>query len=63
MADKARAQLIISGRVQGVFFRAETQRAAQIYVVTGWARNLRDGTVEVVVEGDKTDVLSLINWL
>lgn len=62
MEEKARVHLIISGRVQGVFFRAETQRAAQLYGVTGWVRNLRDGTVEAVVEGDKTDVLSLLNW-
>jgi acylphosphatase len=62
MDQNARAHLIVSGRVQGVFFRAETRRAAQQYGVTGWVRNLGDGTVEAVVEGEKADVISLINW-
>ncbi len=62
MEENTRAHLIITGRVQGVFFRAETRRAAQLVGVTGWVRNRRDGTVEVVIEGPKNDVLSLINW-
>jgi acylphosphatase len=62
MEEKVRAHLIISGRVQGVFFRAETMRAANLYGVTGWVRNLRDGTVEALSEGKKGDVVSLINW-
>lgn len=62
MEEKTRAHLVISGRVQGVFFRAETQRAASMYGVSGWVRNQRDGTVEAVVEGARPDVESLINW-
>lgn len=62
MGEKARAHLIISGRVQGVFFRAETRRAAGVYGVSGWVRNLPDGTVEALIEGKKNDVVSLINW-
>lgn len=62
MAENTRAHLMISGRVQGVFFRAETQQAARMYGVTGWVRNRPDGTVEAVAEGEKADVLSLINW-
>jgi acylphosphatase len=62
MEPKARAHLIVSGRVQGVFFRAETQKAATVFGVCGWVRNKRDGTVEAVVEGEKKDVTSLINW-
>lgn len=62
MQEKARAHLIVSGRVQGVCFRAETQRAARTIGVSGWVRNKRDGTVEAVVEGVKKDVISLINW-
>lgn len=62
MAEKARAHLIISGRVQGVFFRAETQQAAMQFGLSGWVRNRRDGTVEAIVEGEKNDVISLINW-
>ena len=62
MEEKARAYLIVSGRVQGVCFRAETQRAARTVGVSGWVRNKRDGTVEAIVEGSKKDVMSLINW-
>lgn len=62
MSEKARAHLIITGKVQGVFFRAETCRAANLYGVTGWVRNLPDKTVEAVVEGDAIDVQSLIDW-
>ena len=62
MEEKARAHLIISGHVQGVCFRAETQRAAGTFGVSGWVRNKRDGTVEAIAEGAKKDVISLINW-
>ncbi|MGD8700993.1 MAG: acylphosphatase [Desulfosarcina sp.] len=62
MEEKARARLIVSGRVQGVCFRAETQRAAGRYGVTGWVRNRPDGTVQAEIEGQKKDVLALINW-
>ncbi len=62
MEKKARAHLIVSGRVQGVCFRAETQKAATIFGLHGWVRNKRDGTVEAIAEGAKKDVISLINW-
>lgn len=62
MEDNTRAHLIVSGRVQGVFFRAETQKAATRLGVSGWVRNKHDGTVEAVVEGPEKDVMSLIDW-
>lgn len=62
MEEKARAHLIVRGRVQGVCFRAETRKAATVFGVSGWVRNKRDGTVEAIVEGAKKDVISLINW-
>ncbi len=62
MPDTARAHLIVTGRVQGVCFRAETQKAATRFGVTGWVRNRRDGSVEAIVEGLKTDVTALIDW-
>ena len=62
MAENVRAHLIITGIVQGVFFRMETQRAANKYGVNGWVRNQRDGSVEAVVEGPKENVESLIEW-
>jgi len=57
---KVRAHVFISGFVQGVFFRHETRKMAYRHNVTGWVRNLRDGRVEVVFEGDKKDVESMI---
>lgn len=62
MAQQTRVRLIVSGRVQGVCFRMETQKAAVRFGVYGWGRNKRDGSVEIIAEGDETDVTSLINW-
>lgn len=62
MEKKVRAYAVISGRVQGVFFRLETKHAADGYGVFGWVRNKRDGTVEAVFEGDKEKVLSVLEW-
>ena len=58
-----RAQLIISGRVQGVYFRYSTQEeAARLGGLTGMVRNLKTGDVEVVVEGEENQVGKLIAW-
>lgn len=62
MSDMVRAHAIITGRVQGVFFRLETQRAASNHDVSGWVRNKPDGTVEAIFEGDETDVKSILAW-
>ena len=53
MEKQVRAHVIISGRVQGVFFRVETQRAAEQFGALGWVRNRPDGTVEAVFEGQQ----------
>jgi acylphosphatase len=50
---KARAHLFIEGRVQGVFYRAFTREIAFHLSLDGWVKNLRDGRVEAVFEGDK----------
>jgi acylphosphatase len=47
-----RARILVSGRVQGVFFRDHTQRWASSLGLKGWVRNLYDGRVETVAEGD-----------
>lgn len=60
---KARAHIFVSGHVQGVFFRDNTQRWASSLRLTGWVRNLRDGRVEVVAEGDKENVEEMIGRL
>ena len=63
MGEHVRAHLIVSGRVQGVFFRVETRSAAEgIGRVGGWVRNRRDGTVEAVIEGPADRVNRLIEW-
>ncbi len=63
MTNYVRAHVIITGRVQGVFFRVETNRAAdRIGGISGWVRNLPDGTVEAIMEGEKDKVDALIDW-
>jgi acylphosphatase len=62
MAENVRAHVIISGRVQGVAFRADTRWTAQSIGVVGWVRNRRDGTVEAVIEGEKPRVEDMLAW-
>jgi len=56
-------RFVVSGRVQGVFFRASTREEAQRLGLTGHARNLPDGTVEVVACGDDAALEQLERWL
>lgn len=60
--DTIRAHLIIEGRVQGVFFRDSTRREAIELGLCGWVKNRFDGSVEVVAEGPKEKVETLIAW-
>ena len=62
MSNNARAHAVISGRVQGVFFRLETKQAAQRYGVSGWVKNQIDGTVAAVFEGPKENVDAILEW-
>ena len=62
MQDQVRAHVIISGRVQGVFFRMETKRAADRLGLTGWVRNRPDRTVEAVFEGNRERVEDILKW-
>ena len=59
---KMRVRVWIKGRVQGVFFRAYTRDAAVGEGVTGWVRNLPDGRVEAVFEGDADKVRRMVAW-
>jgi acylphosphatase len=61
MADR-RVRLVIEGRVQGVWFRDSTRTEAQRLAVTGWVRNRREGTVEVLAEGPEEQVKRLVRW-
>lgn len=54
---------LVSGRVQGVFYRASTARRARELNLRGYAKNLDDGRVEVMVYGDADDVQELCDWL
>jgi len=54
---------LVSGRVQGVFFRASTQQQARKLGVTGYAKNLADGGVEVLAVGEAAQVEALVQWL
>jgi acylphosphatase len=57
-----RNRVLISGRVQGVFFRHTCQEVAREHGVSGWVRNLPDGSVEAVFEGPDEDVRRLVEW-
>jgi acylphosphatase len=59
---EARARILITGLVQGVFFRREVTDLARRLGILGWVRNLPDGKVEVVAEGDKTRLNELIRF-
>ncbi|NOZ89106.1 MAG: acylphosphatase [Crenarchaeota archaeon] len=60
--ELVRVHLRVYGRVQGVFFRANMQRVAREHGVTGWVRNVPDGSVEAVLEGRRRDVEEVVKW-
>lgn len=62
MADRTRAHVFVDGTVQGVFYRANTRDAARERGVDGWVKNLDDGRVEAVFEGDEADVAAIVEW-
>lgn len=59
---RVRFHVYVSGRVQGVFFRANTKKQALKLGVKGWVRNLPDGRVEAVFEGSKDAVAGIVAW-
>jgi acylphosphatase len=58
-----RSRVVVSGQVQGVFFRHSCRREAQDRDVAGWVRNNPDGTVEAVFEGEPSAVDALVAWM
>ena len=58
-----RVRLLVSGNVQGVFFRQALKVIAKKNNVLGWVRNLKDGHVEAVLEGDNKSIDSVIEWI
>jgi acylphosphatase len=61
-ADLVRAHVWVSGRVQGVYFRAYVEDEAVFRRVAGWVRNAPDGRVEAVFEGGRGSVEAMIRW-
>ncbi len=62
MAEKVRVRIIVSGLVQRVFFRSSTVEKAKEFGVCGWVKNLPDGRVEAVFEGDRQNVEKAVEW-
>jgi len=62
MSEKTRAQILVSGLVQRVFFRAYTQQKARDLGLTGWVKNLPDGRVEAVFEGNRENIIKMVEW-
>ena len=60
--SKVRVHIYVSGRVQNVFYRDFIKRKTIVLNVTGWVKNLRDGRVEAVFEGDKDNIEKMVNW-
>ena len=60
--NEKRAHIFVSGRVQRVLFRDGTRRKARKLGISGWVRNLPDGRVEIIAEGEKGKIQELIIW-
>ena len=60
--SKIRAHVFVAGKVQGVYFRQNTMLTARQHGVVGWVRNLEDGRVEAILEGDEDNVRKVIDW-
>lgn len=60
---RKRVHVFVSGRVQGVFFRAHTQEKARTLGLSGWVRNFPDGRVEIVAEGEEGKIDSFLVWV
>lgn len=59
---QTRAHVFVSGRVQGVFFRQKTRQQARSLGVNGWVRNLDDGRVEAIFEGEESAIKALVDF-
>ena len=57
-----RIRIIVTGRVQGVFFRQALKVMAKKNNIFGWVKNLKDGRVEAILEGDEVKVSRLVDW-
>ena len=62
MTNHTQIKVIVKGRVQGVFFRAHTRRTAEQLGVNGYVKNLPDGSVQAVFEGNPLSVSKMVAW-
>ena len=62
MTDIIQKKVTIQGRVQGVFFRMETKNAAEKLGVNGWVKNMPDGSVEALFQGDSDTIAKMLEW-
>ena len=60
---KIRVHIFVSGRVQNVCFRGDTQQIARELEITGWVKNLPDGKVEIIAEGEKEKLKQMVDWV
>ncbi|MDH5658843.1 MAG: acylphosphatase [Nitrosopumilus sp.] len=60
--SKQRIRLFVTGKVQGVFFRQTLKVMAKKNNIFGWVKNLKDGRVEAVLEGDEDEINILVEW-
>lgn len=60
--NKTQIKVIIKGKVQGVFYRFETKNTADKFGIKGYVKNLSNGSVEAVFEGDSPVVTQMLNW-
>ncbi len=58
-----RVHVVVSGRVQGVWYRQSCRERAEAADLAGWVRNLGDGTVEAVLEGERSAVEAVLDWM
>jgi acylphosphatase len=63
MAQRKALAGLIKGHVQGVFFRAKTRKQAEVLGLCGWVRNTESGHVEVLIEGEQSQLESMLIWL
>ncbi|MEE9497915.1 MAG: acylphosphatase [Nitrospinaceae bacterium] len=62
MSDAGAVHMFVHGHVQGVFYRANTQKVAEGLGLTGWVENCHDGSVEIHAEGNKAKLEELVAW-
>lgn len=62
MAEAKRVNVIVEGKVQGVYYRASTREKALALGLTGWVRNLKDGRVEFEAQGLSPQLEELVRW-